>query len=529
MTEPTSTEPDQPNSPDIAGRKTRGILGNSAIVGGATGLSRVLGLVRDTVFAVLFGTGGAMDAFFIAFKIPNFLRRLFAEGAFNQAFIPVLASVREAEGDAGVRRLVAATQWTLASVVGFITIIAMVGSPLVAWLFAPGFHDDGVKLDQTADFLRLTFPYLWFITLTALGQSVLNTYGRFAAPAVTPVILNLCLIGAAFWLTPRFDVPMTGLAWGVLLAGLLQWLWLWPSLISVGVWQPLRRGWHPGVRRIGVLMIPALFGVSVSQINLLLDTVLASLLQDGSVGWLYYSDRLSELPLGVIGIAIATVLLPKLSHSAARADDQAFHKTLGWAIRVVLLVGLPAMAALLVLAGPLLTTLFQYQAFTVFDVQQSSGSLMAYALGLPAFMLIKILAPAFFSRQNTRTPVKIGIWAMALNMVFNLILIVPLAHVGLALATSLSAWINAGLLAFTLHRQGDLPGIELWRSSALRALLASLAMAAVLWLLLGWPLLDYPDALLGRAWRTGFLVVSGLVSYSLFWLALGGRLREVRY
>ncbi|MEX2320794.1 MAG: lipid II flippase MurJ, partial [Saccharospirillum sp.] len=192
------------------------------------------------------------------------------------------------------------------------------------------------KLEQTADFLRLTFPYLWFIALTALGQSVLNTYGRFAAPAVTPVILNLCLIAAAFWLTPQFDVPMTGLAWGVMLAGLLQWVWLWPSLISAGVWQPFRFGWHPGVRRIGVLMIPALFGVSVSQINLLLDTVLASLLQDGSVGWLYYSDRLSELPLGVIGIAIATVLLPKLSHSAAKSDHQSFKQTLGWAIRVVL-------------------------------------------------------------------------------------------------------------------------------------------------------------------------------------------------
>jgi putative peptidoglycan lipid II flippase len=528
MTAPIPPEPELPKQTAVVDRKTRGILGNSAIVGGATGLSRVLGLVRDTVFAVLFGTGGAMDAFFVAFKIPNFLRRLFAEGAFNQAFIPVLASVREAEGDDGVRRLVAATQWTLASVVGGITLLAMIGAPLVAWVFAPGFHDDGVKLDQTADFLRLTFPYLWFIALTALGQSVLNTYGRFAAPAVTPVILNLCLIGSAFWLTPRFDVPMTGLAWGVMLAGLLQWLWLWPSLIAVGVWQPLRFGFHPGVRRIGVLMIPALFGVSVSQINLLLDTVLASLLEDGSVGWLYYSDRLSELPLGVIGIAIATVLLPKLSDSAAKSDDRSFQQTLGWAIRVVLLIGLPAMVALLVLAGPLLTTLFQYKAFTVFDVQQSSGSLMAYALGLPAFMLIKILAPAFFSRQNTKTPVKIGIWAMALNMVFNLILIIPLAHVGLALATSLSAWINAVLLAFTLHRQGDLPAVDLWRPSALRALAASLGMAVILLLLLGWPLLDNPADVMGRLWRTGFLVVSGLVSYGVFWLLLGGRLREVR-
>lgn len=508
--------------------RRRGLLGHSVVVATATMASRVLGMVRDVVFAVLFGAGGAMDAFFVAFKIPNFLRRLFAEGAFNQAFIPVLSQVRQEEGDTGVRRLVAATQVALGSVVGLVTVLAMVASPLVAWVFAPGFHDDGVKLAQTADFLRLTFPYLWFISLTALSQSVLNTYSRFAAPAITPVILNLCLIAAAFWLTPHFEVPMTGLALGVLLAGLLQWLWLWPSLLRLGIWQPLNwRARHEGVKRIAVLMVPALFGVSVSQINLLLDTVLASLLVDGSVGWLYYSDRLSELPLGVIGIAIGTVLLPRLSSQASADDPQAFQRTLAWALCLVLTAGLPAMAALMVLAEPLLTVLFQYQAFTAYDVSRSAASLMAYAAGLPAFMLIKILAPAFFARQDTRTPVRIAIWAMSLNMVFNLILIWPLAHVGLALATAMSAWVNAGMLAWRLWREQRLPAAPLWLPGALRALVASLVMAVSLLLIIQLDWMTLPTDILGRVWRVALLVVDGLLVYALVWGLIGGRLRQL--
>lgn len=519
------------SAPQSANQRPRGkgLLASSAVVGGATMLSRVLGLVRDTVFAILFGTGGAMDAFFVAFKIPNFLRRLFAEGAFNQAFIPVLSRVRQSEDDAGVRQLIAATQLTLGSIVGALTLIAMLAAPLVAWVFAPGFHDDGAKLAHTADFLRLTFPYLWFISMTALAQSVLNTYGRFVAPALTPVILNLCLIGSAFWLAPRFEVPMAGLAVGVLIAGLLQWLWLWPSLIRLGLWQPLRlRARHEGVKRIMVLMLPAMFGISVSQINLLLDTVLASLLADGSVSWLYYSDRLSELPLGVFGIAIATVLLPRLSHQAGQDNPDAFRRSLGWAIRLVLLVGLPSSVALMILAEPLLTTLFQYNAFNAVDVSQSAGSLMAYSLGLPAFMLIKILAPAFFSRQDTKTPVKIGVWAMGLNMVFNLILIWPLAHVGLALATSLSAWINAGLLAYTLRRVGDFPPRRYWLSGMLWSLAASAVMALVLLGLMSLPEMDLPAQVFGRIWRMTVFVLAGLATYLLAVLALGMRPRHLR-
>ncbi len=492
--------------------------------------SRVLGLIRDIVFASLFGAGGAHDAFFVAFKVPNFLRRLFAEGAFNQAFVPVLSEYMHAEGDESVRKLVSAVQIYLGAVVGLVTLIAVIGSPVVAWLFASGFHDDGEKLTLVADFLRLTFPYLWFISMTALGASVLNSYQHFAAPALAPVILNLSLIGAAFWLSPHFSVPQTGLALGVLLAGLLQWLFLWPALIKTGVWSLLDVNIsHPGVKKILVLMLPGLFGVSVSQINLLLDTILATWLVDGSVGWLYYSDRLTELPLGVIGVAIATVLLPRLSTLHAQSDHQVFERTLAWAIRMVLLIGLPAMAALLILPQQLLTLLFNNGEFNTADVLMSSKSLAAYALGLPAFMLIKILAPAFFSRQDTKTPVKVGIQAMVWNMVFNLVLIVPLQHVGLALATSMSAWLNASLLAYHLYKEQRLPKRQLLQKSVVQVLVATFVMAGVLLVLSGVSVLQMPAELLGRIGVVLVLVAAGIVSYTMALLASGIRLKDVRH
>ena len=503
---------------------------SSIIVSAATMLSRVLGLVRDIVFAVLFGSGGAQDAFFVAFKIPNFLRRLFAEGAFNQAFVPVLSEYRHAEGDASVRKLVSAVQIYLGAIVGVVTLLAVLGSPIVAWLFASGFHDDGVKLDQVAGFLRITFPYLWFISLTALGSSVLNSYQQFAAPALAPVILNLCLIGSALFLSPWFEVAQTGIAWGVFFAGLLQWVFLWPSLMKTGVWT-LRdwRAQHPGVRKIMVLMVPGLFAVSVSQINLLLDTLLATWLADGSVGWLYYSDRLTELPLGVIGVAIGTVLLPRLSALHAESDGSMFERTLAWAIRLVLLIGLPAMVALLVMPDVLLSLLFGHGEFTARDVQAASGSLAAYAVGLPAFMLIKILAPGFFSRQDTKTPVKIAVKAMFWNMVFNILLIVPLAHVGLALATSLSAWLNASLLAWHLRKDNRLPPLGTLVPSILRIALASVVMGAVLWWLLTLTFFSSATGIVMETLSVALLVGCGLVVYALTALGLGIRPALLRH
>lgn len=496
----------------------------------ATMLSRVLGLVRDIVFAGYFGAGGAQDAFFVAFKIPNFFRRLFAEGAFNQAFIPVLSEYKHAEGDDSVRKLVTAVQIYLGAVVGVITLLAVIGSPIVAWAFAGGYHNSPEKLNLVSDFLRLTFPYLWFISLTALGSSVLNSYGRFSAPALAPVLLNLSLIGSAIFLSPYFEVGQTGLAIGVLIAGLAQWLFLMPSLFKTGVWSLF--SWHtqhPGVKKILLLMLPAMFGVSVSQINLLLDTLLATFLENGSVSWLYFSDRLVELPLGIFGIAIATVLLPRLSSLHSEKDGGKFTSTLAWAIQMVLMLGLPAAVALIILPTELLTLLFERGEFLPEHVAKSAQSLMAYSLGLPAFMLIKVLAPAFFARQDTKTPVKVGIQAMVWNMVFNLILIFPLGHVGLALATSMSAWLNAGLLAWTLRKVNQLPSKEVLLMPVLKVIMASMMMAAALLLVLTQPLLQMPAELFGRIVVVTLLVTIGVLTYFISLLAVGVRPRHLRH
>ncbi len=431
------------------------LLRSSGVVGAMTMISRVLGLIRDMVIANLFGASAGADAFFVAFKIPNFMRRLFAEGAFSQAFIPVLSEYKTRYSLAEVRELVSRVGGTLGLVLLVVTLIGVAGADVLAFLFAPGFSEDAEKLALTTDLLRLTFPYLILISMTAFAGSVLNNYGYFAIPAITPVLLNLSLIMSAYFLSANMDEPIAALAWGVLIAGVAQLLFQLPFLHRIGLLpMPVLDTRHEGVRRIGRLMLPALFGVSVSQINLLLDTVLASFLETGSVSWLYYSDRLTELPLGVFGIAVATVILPTLSSRHASNSTAEFSRTLDWGVRMVLIIAMPATLALTWLAEPLIATLFQHGALTDYDVMQSSRSLQAYAVGLPFFMLIKVLAPGFFSRQDTRTPVKIGIIAMVANMVMNLALIVPLAHVGLAAATSISGALNAGLLWYTLHKQG---------------------------------------------------------------------------
>lgn len=447
-------------------------------MGVMTMLSRVLGLVRDIVIANLFGATAGADAFFVAFKIPNFLRRLFAEGAFSQAFVPVLSEYRERRTPEETRILVNAVAGTLATVLGVLTLLAILGAPLLAWLFAPGFSDEPVKFQQTVDMLRITFPYLLLISLTAFAGAILNSFDNFAVPAFTPVLLNLSLIGAAVWLTGVVAEPVFALAWGVVIAGVSQLLFQLPWLARIGYLPVPRPSFaHPGVRRILKLMTPALFGVSVSQINLLLDTILASFLVTGSVSWLYYSDRLTELPLGVFGIAIATVILPSLSRKHVASDRESFSRTLDWAVRCVLLIGAPAALALALLALPMIATLFKHGALTDHDVVMASGSLQAYSLGLLFFMLVKVLAPGYFARQDTRTPVRYGLIAMGLNMVFNLLLIFPLAHVGLALATSLSAGVNAGLLIWGLFRAGVYAPQAGWLRFALQL---SVGLAALL-------------------------------------------------
>ncbi|WP_292363870.1 murein biosynthesis integral membrane protein MurJ [Methylophaga sp. UBA1464] len=452
------------------------LLKSTIVVSIMTFLSRILGFVRDIVIARFLGAGMGADVFFVAFKIPNFLRRLFAEGAFSQAFIPVLAEYRE-RGDGDLKKLIAATSGTLAGVLFFITLIGVIAAPVIILVFAPGFIDQPEKLQLAGELLRITFPYILFVSLTALASSILNSYGKFAVPAFTPVFLNISMIGCALWLAPHLDEPVKALAWGVFIGGIVQLLFQMPFLMKIGSLPKPRWGWRDeGVQKILRLMIPAMFGVSVSQINLLLDTLLASFLITGSISWLYYSDRLVEFPLGILGIALATVILPNLSRKHATASMQEFSHTIDWALRWVFLIGTPAAIGLIILAEPLLITLFQYGEFTPYDAHQASLSLMAYGLGLLPFIFIKVLAPGFYARQDTKTPVKIGIIAMVSNMGLNIILMIYLAHVGLALATALSAMLNAGLLYYTLRKKAVYQPISGWGIFFIRMLLANLAL-----------------------------------------------------
>jgi len=491
-------------------------------------VSRVLGFLRDIVFANLFGAGAATDAFFVAFKIPNFLRRLFAEGAFSQAFVPILSEYKTRRSEAEVRLLVASVSGTLGGILLLLTLLAMIFSPLLTTLFAPGWRTESPEIfTLAADMLRITFPYLLLISLTALAGGILNTYGRFAIPAVTPVWLNISLIAAAFYLGPLFEPGVIGLAWGVFIAGFVQLLFQFPSLKRLGLLPMPRWGWHDeGVRRIIKLMIPAIFGSSVAQINLLLDTIIASFLVSGSVSWLYYSDRLVEFPLGVFGIALATVILPNLSKKHAAADPEAFSRTLDWGLRWVFLIGAPAALGLILLAAPILATLFQYGEFSGHSVEMASLSLMAYGLGLLGFMLVKVLAPGYFARQDTKTPVRIGIIAMGANMALNLLFVVPMAmagiegpHAGLALATGLAAFINAGLLFRGLLKQGVFIAQPGWVGFTLRLLFANLVMSLPLWWLRG-PMHEWLAwGAVERAWHLAALVtLGGVLYFSALWL-----------
>ena len=539
------TELDDQSSDEIRGQpaaqskaaagKRGGLLGSSFVVSMGTMLSRVLGLARDVVLANLLGAAPNADAFFVAFKIPNFLRRLFAEGAFAQAFVPVLTETREQGSHDAVKALVNRVAGVLGGSLFVLTALAMVMAPWVALIFAPGFSRDVAKLALTADLIVWTFPYLFFISLTGFCGAILNTYGRFAVPAYTPVLLNLSLIAAAVFWAPTMPEPALGLAMGVMLAGVLQLLFQLPSLHALKLTpKPVWDTQDAGVRKILMLMVPALFGVSVSQINLLFDTVLASLLPNGSVAWLYYSDRLTELPLGVFAIAIATVILPALSALNTRAAADEFSQTLTWAVRNVLLIAVPATVALWLLAEPILTALFQYGAFTTNDVTMAAASLRAYTLGLGAFMLIKVLAPGYYARQDMKTPVKIGIVAMVSNMVLNVLFVFPLmwyfdmGHVGLALATSASAWINAALLYRGLRRGGiPLTGVFDIRYMV-RLLVAVTVMAGVIYVSVP-DLRDWFAADMSwRVTRLLMIVTAGAVSFAGVLALLGLRVAEIK-
>lgn len=465
------------------------LLKSTVTVGGATVLSRILGFVRDVVLAKMFGASGATDAFFLAFRIPNFMRRLFAEGSFSLAFVPVLSEYKARGDRQALRDLVDHVTGTLAAVLLVLVAVGIIAAPLVLSVFAPGWlADDRPEFDLSAGMLRITFPYIMLISLTALAGGILNTFERFLVPALTPVLLNLSLISAALLLSQYLEVPVTALAWGVLAAGFAQLAIQVPALIRLGLMPRPRWGWrHSGVRRIMKLMIPTLFGSSVAQVNLLVDSIIATFLVTGSVSWLYYSDRLLEFPLGVLGIALATVILPNLSQKHALESTQAFSATIDWALRLAVIITVPAAVGLVILSSPILITLFQYDAFKPDDVRMATYSLVAYSIGLPAFISVKVLAPGYYARQDTSTPVKIAVAAMVTNMGLNLLFVGLLLsrgfegpHAGLALASSAAAYLNAGLLYRGLRKRGVYTPERGWLRLWIAVIIACTAMGALL-------------------------------------------------
>ncbi|MDG1164954.1 MAG: murein biosynthesis integral membrane protein MurJ [Porticoccaceae bacterium] len=522
--------------------KDSGLLRSSGVVSFFTMLSRFMGLARDIIFARVIGAEALADVFFVAFKIPNFFRRLFAEGAFAQAFVPILGEYREKGSQAAVKELINRVTGTLGISLLGLTVVIVLASPVMAAIFAPKwFFDDPAKFTATADMLRITFPYLLFISMTGVAGAILNSYDRFAVPAFTPLLLNATLIAAALIAAPLFDEPAYALAWGVFMAGVVQLIFQLPFLHRIHMLPTPKVDWQDkGVRKILALMGPAIFGVSVSQINLLLDTMLATFLPTGSVSWLYYSDRLSELPLGVFAVAIATVILPNLSRHHAADSKQAYSETLDWALKMVLIIAVPAAAALVLLAEPILVTLFYYgDVMTARDMSMATLSLRAYAVGLVAFMLIKVLAPGFFARQDMRTPVRIGVIAMVSNMVLNLLFVLPLhhywqiGHVGLAAATSVSAFLNALLLFIYLRKKDIYSCSTHW----LRFFVSLLLSVGIMVLVLLW-LANYQSALDAAFWQQlswwqrssniAALCGAGFIAYMACLFVTGFRLADLR-
>src|SRR5262245_25539409 len=465
-------------------------------VSGLTFVSRILGYVRDFVIARAFGAGLYTDAFFVAFRIPNLLRRLFAEGAFSQAFVPVLAEHKNRSTPEETRSLIDGVSTVLFVALAAAAALGVALSPVIVYISAPGFAADPGKYELTVWMLRICFPYIAFISLVALAAGILNTWNRFAVPAITPALLNVCFIIAALGFADRFDPPVLALAWAVFAGGLLQLVFQIPFLLRLGLLPRWRFDFrHPGVQRVLKLMLPALFGVSVAQISLLINTIFASFLVTGSVSWLYYADRLMELPAGMLGVALGTILLPSLSKYHADANRAEYSRLLDWGLRITVLLAVPAAAALAVLALPLIAALFHYGRFSTEDAWMTRQALMAYSVGLIGIIMVKILAPGFYARQNIVTPVKIGILTLFATQALNLALVAPLKHAGLALSISLAACLNAALLYRGLRRSGAYTPVPGWPVFLLKVGASVGFMAVVLfttmgeaswWLAAGW-------------------------------------------
>jgi putative peptidoglycan lipid II flippase len=500
-----------------------------ATVSSLTLLSRITGFIRDLLIARAFGAGMLTDAFFVAFKLPNLLRRLFAEGAFSQAFVPILAEYKNKNGEEASRQLVNRVASLLTLVLIAVAALGILGAPLLVYISAPGFADEPAKFDLTVLLTRITFPYIAFMSLVALSAGVLNTWSRFSIPAFTPVLLNVAMILGATVLAKHFDPPVLALAWGVLLGGALQLALQIPALMRLNMLpRPTLDFSDPGVRRILILMGPATLGVSVAQISLLINTIFASFLGTGSVSWLYYADRLMEFPAGMLGVALGTILLPSLAKHYADESPEEYSRLLDWGLRLTILLALPAAAALAVLAVPLISTLFFYGEFTEHDMWMTRQALVAYSLGLLGLILVKVLAPGFYARQNIRTPVKVGIFTLLATQMMNLAFIWQLKHAGLALAIGLGSCLNAAILFRLLVKHEIYSPQPGWGRFFLKVLIALAAMSGALLLAAGnardWIELGFSMRAL---WLAGLVFLGAGVYFAALWM-LGIRLDQFK-
>ena len=505
------------------------LLNTLATVSGMTLLSRVLGFVRDAVIAHTFGAGPANDAFVVAFRLPNLLRRLFAEGAFSQAFVPILAEYRNQRGEVEAKRLTDHVATILAMALLTVSALGIAITPVLIYITAPGFAADAEKFALTVELTRITFPYILFMSLVALASAILNTWGRFALPAFTPVLLNISFIAMALLAAPYFDPPVLALAWAVFLGGLLQLALQLPALHRIGMLPRFDFAPNdPGVRRVLKLMAPAILGVSVAQISLLINTIFASFLTSGSVSWLYYADRLMEFPAGMLGAALGTILLPSLSRAHSTDNPQEFSALLDWGLRLTFLLTAPAAIGLAVLSVPLISTLFQHGAFTPDDVLQTRQALVAYSIGLIGLILVKVLAPGFYARQDIKTPVKIALITLAATQAMNLAFIGPFKHAGLALAIGLASCLNAALLFRGLKQRKTYQPQPGWLSFTLKITLAIGVLAVTLWVGMGKETDWLAAPAITRARNLAMLVVGGACAYFLTLWLLGFRLKDFR-
>jgi len=490
------------------------LLKSLATISGLTLVSRILAFVRDVLIARIFGAGVATDAFFVAFKLPNLLRRLFAEGAFSQAFVPIFGEYKNRRGHDEIKLLVDHVTTMLALILFVVTLIGIIAAPILVMISAPGFIKDVGKFDLTVQLLRITTPYIFFISLVAVAAGILNTYNKYWVPAFAPILLNVCFIGGALWGAPYFDPPILALAWAVFIAGVVQLVFQIPFLKKIGMLPRIRLNLKDeGMRRVIKLMGPAAFGVSIAQISLIINTIFASFLVAGSVSWLYFADRLMEFPAGVLGVAIGTILLPSLSKCHADNDTVEYSRLLDWGLRLTIMLALPAALALGMIAVPLLSTFFQYGEFVAHDVLMTSRALIGYSIGLVGLILVKILAPGFYARQDIKTPVKIGVATLVATQLMNLAFVGWLQHAGLALAIGLGACFNSSVLFYYLRKRGIYHAEPGWAKFFVKVLLALAVLAATLWFGMGSEQSWLSSSGWSRVLRLSALVAGGVVVY----------------